>query len=141
VNGLDISVAAQVLERVFDLTRMSQPDWFVGQQLARLYTFDGDWSQAIKYGEMITKNGGKPNSYLLDTLARVYKIQMERISKKCKDESLDRLVSAKSAVVVLNLAFQAIDVFRDGQEATKDEEPTDLTRNMAVYFHELLHSN
>jgi len=135
----NVPVAAEVLICVFNLTTKSVPDLFVGQQIARLYIHARNWPEATKYGLMITES--KDNSYLLDTLAQVYRFQVEEKCETCKTKLRGKhnteSVPPNHAVEVLNLAFQAIDAFRKGQEASLGEELTGLTKNMAGYFGEL----
>ncbi len=122
--------AAAVLAKVYELSK----DVYVGQQLARIYYLVAkNWDLAEKYAKEITEL--RPNnSYLLDTLARVYKEQVAEMYTE-STQSMNS-TEPEHARQVVELAFKAVDVFHKAQELSERENAKTCV-NQAGYYGEI----
>ncbi len=122
--------AAAVLARVYELSK----DAFVGQQLTRLYIkVAKNWEEAERYATEITEMHPK-NSYLLDTLGRVYKEQVAEMHE-INTQSMSS-TEPQNARRALELAFKSVDIFHKVQELSEREKAKSFV-NSAGYYGEV----
>ncbi|XP_052764421.1 sterile alpha motif domain-containing protein 9-like isoform X2 [Mya arenaria] len=109
----------KTMQRCFEITE----DAMVGQQLARYNIHINDYENAVH--EIKRSLELKPdNSYLLDTYGQIFKAKMEHVlDSHSSCEKLDQ----EKAVDVINLAFSAIEKFKEGQEKAKQLDDTNMS--------------
>lgn len=98
----------RVMNKCFEITKHA----IVGQQLAR-YNIEIENYEAAEKAIQMSIDVMKNNSYLLDTYGQVFKIKMERESKKWLNST-----SGKEVRDIIKLAFDALDKFQEGQLIT-----------------------
>ncbi|XP_052236590.1 sterile alpha motif domain-containing protein 9-like [Dreissena polymorpha] len=107
----------ETMSRCFDITK----DAMVGQQLARYNIFIKEFKEAenaIQRSLAIKPD----NSYLLDTYGQIFKAHMENVLET--REPIDN----EKATHIIELAFSAIEKFKDGQKAAiKMEGDTNMS--------------
>ncbi|XP_052761865.1 sterile alpha motif domain-containing protein 9-like [Mya arenaria] len=116
----------KTMKRCFEIT----DDAMVGQQLARYNIHINDYASAER--EIKRSLELKPgNSYLLDTYGQIFKSKMEYVlDAQPSSEKLDQHRTAE----VINLAFAAINKFKEGQEIAKK---LDDDTNMSCFYMEV----
>ncbi|XP_052764200.1 sterile alpha motif domain-containing protein 9-like isoform X2 [Mya arenaria] len=116
----------KTMKRCFEITE----DAMVGQQLARYNIHINDYASAER--EIKRSLELKPgNSYLLDTYGQIFKSKMEYVlDAHSSSEKLDQHRTAE----VINLAFAAIEKFKEGQEIAKKQ---DDDTNMSCFYMEV----
>lgn len=128
VNDETTEKASEILEEGLKLTS----DPFIAQQMARLFITVQNWQQAIKYAEMATEQ--KPdNSYLWDTLGRIYEGQLLEQYNKLLVGS--RSPSAEEFVPIIKIALNGMEMFTKVQQTSQYEK--NVSVNQAGFFGEL----
>ncbi|PVD27994.1 hypothetical protein C0Q70_10571 [Pomacea canaliculata] len=120
--------AAEVMIVGFEFT----DDPMIAQQIARVYIHCQNWKEADKYAR-IAQDMRPTNSYLCDTYGQVSK---EKLIGMWQDTlKKEELLEGDKAREAIDLAFQAINIFRREQKLSDEDCTTGY--NNCGYFQEL----
>ncbi|XP_077867470.1 sterile alpha motif domain-containing protein 9-like [Saccoglossus kowalevskii] len=106
-------------------------DAMIIQQVARIYLYRKKFEKAKTFAEKAVEMK-RDNSYLLDTLGEVYKEQMNNEYQVVKVKQ--SVITPEEALNALKLAFKAMSVFRESQQASTREKHS---QNTAGYIKEV----
>ncbi|XP_070552045.1 sterile alpha motif domain-containing protein 9-like [Ptychodera flava] len=108
-----------------------EDDAMMTQQVARMYLFKKKFEEAKRFAEKAVRQ--KPdNSFLLDTLAEVYKEQMNSDYMQVKIQQ--QKISPKEAFNAIELGFRAMEVCQRSQKASLKEK---YSQNTSGYIKEV----
>lgn len=106
--------AAEVLKSGFSVFE----DPMIAQQIARLYLRHQKWNEAEEYAKTALDMEPK-NSYLCDTYGQVFKRRLVSMWNECVGSI--RQIEGDKAKEIVQLAFRAIEIFRDEQKMSDSD--------------------
>nr|XP_006824755.1 PREDICTED: sterile alpha motif domain-containing protein 9-like [Saccoglossus kowalevskii] len=128
---MDILKCPKKLVGVEDDAHDGGDDAMITQQVARMYLYRKKFEHAETFAKKAVEMK-RGNSYLLDTLGEVYKEQMNSEYLQVKVKQL--AITPKEALNAVKLAFKAMSVSRESQEASTKEKHA---QNIAGYVKEV----